>query len=229
MGNGYDFYLGTCLLPIAPEKLEVTINNANETITLINQGQVNLLKTPALTDISFTCLLPQVRYPFAVYPSGFQQVDYFLNWFERFKIEKTPFQFIVSRVMPNGRVLFSTNIKVAMEDYSIIEEAENGFDLKVKIKLRQYRYYGTKTVQLQKSSGKAVVQKSRSKETNPAPKRAQKYTVAAGDSLWNIAKRFYGDGAMYKEIYQANKSVIGGSPNRILKGQVLTIPPKKGR
>ena len=43
--NGYDFYLDKCLLPIAPPKLQIKINNANETVTLINEGEVNILKT----------------------------------------------------------------------------------------------------------------------------------------------------------------------------------------
>ncbi len=46
--NGYDFYLDKCLLPIAPEKLELKINNANDTLVLINEGEVNVLKTPNL-------------------------------------------------------------------------------------------------------------------------------------------------------------------------------------
>ncbi len=37
--NGYDFYLDKCLLPIAPQKLQVKIKNANSTLTLINEGK----------------------------------------------------------------------------------------------------------------------------------------------------------------------------------------------
>ncbi len=36
----------------------------------------------------------------------------------------------------------------------------------------------------------------------------QTYTVVRGDNLWSIAKRFYGSGARYMEIYNANKDVI---------------------
>lgn len=50
------------------------------------------------------------------------------------------------------------------------------------------------------------------------------YTVKSGDCLWNIAKKFYGNGALYTKIYNANKSVIGGNPNLIYPGQVYTIP-----
>lgn len=67
--NRYDFYLKKCLLPVPPEKLQIKINNANKTVTLINGQQVNLLKKAELSDIEFECLLPQAKYPFAVYKS----------------------------------------------------------------------------------------------------------------------------------------------------------------
>lgn len=50
------------------------------------------------------------------------------------------------------------------------------------------------------------------------------YTVVKGDCLWAIAKTFYGDGAKYTRIYNANKGIID-DPSLIYPGQVLTIPP----
>jgi hypothetical protein len=50
---GYDFYLDKCLLPVAPSKLSLNINNANKTLTLINEGEINTLKKAELTDIEF--------------------------------------------------------------------------------------------------------------------------------------------------------------------------------
>ena len=114
--SGYDFYLKKCLLPIAPPKLSVKINNANETVTLINEGEINILKKAELTDIEFECRIPQEKYPFAVYKSGFKGADYFLDYFESLKTSKKPFQFIVCRKRPTGKRLFDTNIKVSMED-----------------------------------------------------------------------------------------------------------------
>ncbi len=170
--NGYDFYLDKCLLPIAPQKLQIKINNANSTITLINEGQINLLKTPELTDIEFECEIPQVKYPFATYTGGFKGASHFLSYFETLKTQKSPFQFIVSRTMPNGKVLFSTNMKVSLEDYKITEQAKNGFDLTVKIKLKQYREYATKTVNITIAAAKpkATVQETRAESTVQASK-----------------------------------------------------------
>jgi len=224
--SGYDFYLKRCLLPIAPPKLEVKINNANETVTLINEGEINMLKKAGLTDIEFECRLPQEKYPFAVYKSGFKGADYFLDYFESLKTSKKPFQFIVCRKRPTGKRLFDTNIKVSMEDYKITEDAKNGFDVLVKINLKQWRDYGTKTVTIASSTEetKASVEPQREATASPAPATAQTYTVVKGDCLWTIAKKFYGNGSKYSIIYDANKNVIGGNPNLIYPGQVLTIP-----
>lgn len=226
MASGYDFYLDKCLLPVTPDKLQMSINNANSTLTLIDEGQINILKTAELTDIEFECTIPQVQYPFAIYKSGFQGASYFIDCFKRLKTSKKPFQFIVSRTLPNGKVLFATNIKVSMEDYEITEQATGGFDLKVKIKLKQYRDYGSKTVDITMtdSKPKGTVQQTRAAETSPASTIAQTYTTVDGDCLWSIAKRFYGNGAQYTAIYNANKGVIGENPNLIYAGQVLTIP-----
>ncbi|MCI8683891.1 MAG: LysM peptidoglycan-binding domain-containing protein [Lachnospiraceae bacterium] len=229
--NRYDFYLKKCLLPVPPEKLQIKINNANKTVTLINGQQVNLLKKAELSDVEFECLLPQAKYPFAVYKSKFKRPGYYLDYFEKLKTKRKPFQFIVSRYLPSGKMLFRTNMKVSMEDYTIVEDAGEGFDVKVKIKLKQYRSFGTKTLKMTKNAKKTKKKKvkeelpSRETENSPAPASPQSYTVVKGDCLWKIAKHFYGDGSLYTVIYNANQSVIGGNPNLIYPGQVLIIPP----
>lgn len=169
--NTYAFFIGNCLLPVPPEKLQVKINNANKTVTLINEGPVNILKTPGLTDIELECLIPQVKYPFASYPSsGFRPGKYYLDHFEKLKVDKKPFQFIVSRVLPGDLTpLFSTNIKVSLEEYEIVEDAADGFDLRVKIRLKQYRDYGTKTVTVKLKEPAASIKKER--PANPPIKK----------------------------------------------------------
>ena len=109
---------------------------------------MNILKMAGLTELSFEIRIPQTKLPFASYSGGFKGAEYFLNKLERLKTGQSSFQFIVSRVLPNGKSLFDTNIKVSLEDYEIKEEADDGFDVVVGVKLKQYRSYGTKTVKI---------------------------------------------------------------------------------
>lgn len=222
--SSYYFYLDKCMLPIAPEKLNIKINNANKTIVTINEGQINMLKKAGLTDVEFECSIPQVKYPFAVYKSGFKEASYFMDYFESLKTRRKPFQFIVSRYMPGGRMLFYTNMQVSMESYTLTEQAKDGFDLSVKINLKQYREYSTKTVRLIDSDSGIEAEIQEQRDSTTAPEAPQSYLVEKGDCLWNIAKRIYGDGSRWQEIYEANKSVVGGNPNLIYPGQELTIP-----
>ena len=222
---GYDFYMGQLLLPVTPEKLTMKMNGQNKTVNLINEGEINILKSPGLTDIEFECDIPQVKHPYAVYPSGFRGADYYLSIFEQCKVQKMKFQFIVCRKAPNGKNFFSCNIKCTLEDYKITEDAKEGFDLRVKITLKQWRDYGTKTVKIAISSQKVKAKAAETREIAeaPVPKASQSYTVVKGDSLWKIAKKFYGNGSQYTKILNANKDKIKNA-DLIYPNQVLTIP-----
>jgi len=44
-----------------------------------------------------------------------------------------------------------------------------------------------------------------------------------GDCLWNLAKKYYGDGKKWRRIYNANKDQIE-DPNVIYPKQILYIP-----
>lgn len=220
----YKMYLDGVLMPITPSKVKVKINNQNETLTLISGEEINILKAAGLTDVSFDLLLPQVPYPFT--NGGAQPADYYLSLFERLKTAKKPFQWILNREKPNGSRLFYTNLTVGMEDYQITDDAEEGFDITVTVSLKQYRHYGTKTVTIQPASTPATKPTATveppKRETSQAPKQST-YTVKSGDCLWNITKKYLGDGSRYNEIYNLNKDKIK-NPNLIYAGQVLTLP-----
>ena len=225
----YNVYLGKMLCPVAPEKIQYKFGNNNKTMLLMNGEEVNFLKGGKLGEISFTLLLPNAQYPFAVYKSGFERAEVFLRYIEELKKDKKPFQFIIIRKLPNGRGLFNTNVRVSLEDYTIEEGAENGFDISVSIHLRQYRDFKTKVCEIDSDNSSAVTLKnSRPSDSSPAPSgRNKTYRVVKGDCMWLIAQRFYGNGNLYEKIYEANKTVLAGRSPRclIFVGDVLTIPP----
>lgn len=214
----YYFYMDDVLLPVTPGALQLKINNNNKTITLINEGEVNVLKSPGLTEISFDVLLPNFNYPFNNQDT--QAIDIYLEKLEKLKTSKKPFIFSVSRVKPNGDYMYDTSMQVSLEDYTIKEDADKyGFDAMVSVELKQYKEYKTKTLTTKtnsKGEQVATVVKNRasSKETSKT------YTVKQGDTLWTIAKKSLNDGSKYKDLAALNNIK---NPNLIHPGQVIKL------
>lgn len=86
-------------------------------------------------------------------------------------------------------------------------------------------------VRIAKSPYTAKPAKSPGKKTTSAgtqqvkakEKEKRYYIVKKGDCLWNIAKSYYGNGAQYKKIYNANKNKIK-NPDVIQPGWKIEIP-----
>lgn len=177
----YYFYLDKLALPIAPPSLNIKINGSNKTVRLIDDSEINIIKNAGLTDVAFEFMIPNSDYPFAnngvmnlanglignsflnsivsSLLNGTFNGNKYLDKMEKLKTSKRPFQFIVTR-MKGKQLMFNTNLCVTLEDYEVKEAAEYGFDQMVSVRLKQYRHYSTKILNIDKD-GKATVQKTR--------------------------------------------------------------------
>ena len=236
MANNYKFYLDGVQLPINPASLTIKVGNKNETVDLANGGEMTVLKSPALTEVSFTARLPQMgltsgasdHLPFA--NAGARSAYYYIEKMKNLKVSKKPFQFLVTRYLPNGQPLFENDLTVVLESFSTKEDANEGFDVLLDITLKQYIKYTTRIYNPNSnSSGDSRNEKTTEKT---------EYTIKSGDTLWALAKRFYGSGSLYTIIYNANKTVIesvaksrgrnsSSNGHWIYPGTKLTIPKKE--
>lgn len=237
---GYNFYFSdggdVLTFPITPGELTIKVGSNNKVVTLISEGDINILKSPSLTEIEFEARFPMRKYPYSREYSAFQ------NYFDKFKDlkeNKKPFRFIVAREMMKGGRTWDTNILVALEEFEINEDADEGDDVLITFNLKQYKEYGVK--QLSASSIKTTTSTSsitRSNTNAPSSNnKSSSYTIKNGDCLWNIAKKFYGDGSKWTKIYNANKSAIEADAKKhgkssssnghwVWAGLKLTIPAK---
>lgn len=176
----YEFTLDGVELPVTPGTLKIKVKNQNSTVKLINEGEINLLKSPGLTEVQFEALFPRTRYPFVT--GELKEPAWYLGFLARLKTQRRHFPFVVVRTQPNGTIVDDTNLDVALEDYEVVEDAKkHGLDVSVTIKLKQYRPFGTKTVEVEREpdgSRTATVSSPRDASTAPAPRV---YTVQKGD------------------------------------------------
>lgn len=102
-------------------------------------------------------------------------------------------------------------------------------DIFYTISFKEYRnIVASKSNVSQESSGSgdlvSAVAGANGGATRTEPKvSSRRYTVKKGDTLTAIAKRLMGS-SNWRPIYNANRAVIGGNPNRIYPGQKLVIP-----
>lgn len=215
----YSFFINDMLLPVTPGKISVKIKNRNRTFNTIQTStgsqisEVNALKSPGLTDITFDMLIPSQPYTFARYRNGFQNPQVYLDLLERLKTERMVFQFIINR----GTLMPETNITVSLEDYELLEDANQGTDFIAKINLKQYVDHGLRAVTIVNNE---ITEPTAAEGDRPVPPRPTRYTVVAGDTLWSIARRYLNDGTRWPELQELNQLP---DPNFLSIGQVIRI------
>lgn len=237
--TGYHFFIDELELPYAPSELKITIGSNNKTVELINGNEINILKNPKLTEIEFEIELPRGRqYAFA---NTLQSPIKYTDYFEMLMLSKKPAKVVITRQPPNGGVGntlngFASNTWTAtLEGYTLKEDAENAYDITVSLKFKQYVSYGTVKVVVTNTSNTTTGSSTAVKTETKPLEQTKTHTVVSGDTLWGIARKYYGDGSKWTKIYNANKTVIEDTAKKygrssssnghwIYPGTKLTIP-----
>ena len=231
--EAYKFYLDGLLLPVTPGKLTIKVANKNKTIDLISGDVAGVIKKAGLSKITFSFLLPARQEEFAVYDSGFKAPDVYLSKLETLKQSLKPFLF---QVLRDGS--YATSFTVSLEDYDMVEDAKSyGRDVYVSVTLQQYKSTVTKTVTFSDNTTSSTKEATVSTPARDTTGKTQTstYTIKSGDCLWNIAKKYLGNGSRWTEIYQLNKTTLEAAAKKmgrasssnghwIYPGTVLTLP-----
>lgn len=218
MSSSYQMYVkqgyDTFRFPVLPEKVELSYSSNNDSIRVCGVGEVTIIQDEDAVVLKFESFFP------ATYFSGCDYKDIpnpqsAVNKLNEMKKSRKPVRLTITGGL--GASMYAT-----IEDFKTWEEGGDVGTIYYSIKFKEYKETTIRQIKVNVSNKKASISGTSSR-TNPTPS-ARTYTVVRGDCLWNIAKKFYGSGAKYTVIYNANKGVIGGNPNLIYPGQVLTIP-----
>ena len=189
----YYFMMGVVPLPIPPSSLSIKTPSMNETVTLINEGEINIPKDQGLREISFEFLLPTVqKYPFATWQLGDHTATVLIPLLNIWKRSRLPFPFIVTRMSPTGKFLYFTSILCVIEDFEYKEDAEEyGLDTMCSITLKEYKPYSTKRVKADKPGSKPGSNKGRVEKTRDTTGKSQpkKITTKKNETVISGAKK----------------------------------------
>lgn len=214
----FDYNNKTYRIPVNPEEISVENNLSIEKYNILNLGEVAIANYKELNKYSFETEFPYEVTSYVNYTNDFKSSDFWINLFEEWMKNKTAVRFIAS----NGKGK-DINTLVLISSLKVTEKATEEGDKYVSFDLVEYRKFDKKVAVVKSIAGsKARVRQSSDSKQNPKATN-RTYTVVSGDTLWGIATRYYGNGAQYPTIYNANKNIIS-NPNLIYPGQKLVIP-----
>lgn len=202
-------------LPVNPEEIKRSRELNIEKYQVLEEGQVSIPSYCSLEEYSFEAEFPSqdVNY---MEPGAEADADYYEKMFRKAQKNKKPIRFIASNDISDD-----ISVKVLVKSVEVVEKAGEEGDKYISLTLLEYKGAGKRYVAIQTPDA-TVKQEETPLAENPAVTANKTHTVQSGDTLWGIAKKYYGNGSQYQKIVSANPSIK--NPNLIYPGQVFTIP-----
>ena len=207
-------------LPVIPSEFERVIDAGYDTNAIIGLGDVAVLTSNGLAQLSLSSFFPNNEYSFNEYsnvPKPYDMVRYFKEW----KNKGTVVRVIFTGTDINQE-MYITNLKYKKKDGT--------GDVYYNMDLLEYRPIIVPTI-TENNSNKTQntnrpTDNNNNSNKNNTNNTQKTHKVKKGDCLWDIAQKYYGKGSLYPKIKEANKSKYPSlaKNNVIYVGMELIIP-----
>ena len=201
--------------PVLPSAINVQDYAITNDSNITGLGDVTVFGGKGLRTIEISSFFPnpKKKYYFVSYtdyPKQYDCVSKIKKWMDKGEV----LRFIVTGT--------EINFQVRITDFEYSEQ-DGTRDVYFTINLKEYRKIKISSTTPKK---KKTDNKDRTDTKETSSKTKQKtYTVKSGDTLYDIAKKYYGKGSDYKKIIEKNKSKYPSlaKSTTLKKGWVLTI------
>ena len=184
-------------LPVIPSEFERVIDAGYDTNAIIGLGDVAVLTSNGLAQLSLSSFFPNNEYSFNEYsnvPKPYDMVRYFKEW----KNKGT-----VVRVIFTGTDI---NQEMYITNFGYGEKDGTG-DVYYNMDLLEYRPIIVPTITENNSNNTQNTNRpTDTNNKNDSSNKQKTHKVVKGDCLYDIAKKYYGKGSLYPKIKEANKS-----------------------
>ena len=208
-------------LPVVPSEFERVIDANYETNNIIGLGDIATFAGNGLAQLSLSSFFPNHEYSFNAYSNAPKPYD-LAHIFKEWKNKGT-----VVRVILTGTDI---NQEMYITNYSYGEKDGTG-DVYYSMDLLEYRPIPIQVVNATNSNNtqnttRPTDNNSNNNSSNANTSTQKTHKVVKGDSLWAIARKYYGKGSLYPKIKEANKSKYPSlaKSNVIYTNMELIIP-----
>lgn len=206
-------------LPIVPPFVEVSESGTGKTYDISKLGEINVIKNPKLTEISFGSFFPATRSPLVSVANMFEPAHY-IDRIKEWRESKRPVHFVFVGSSVN------INLFVSIEKFTWKEVGGAVGDIEYQLSLKKYIFYAAKkvTVVTRQIQGSPVTVLSAQAPPRADNRQVPKtYTLVSGDTLWKVAQKVLGDGSRYREIQKLN-NITDAQLKTLQIGRVLKLP-----